>query len=117
VVHAPELFENSELLDLASDDPAYRQRSIDNLRRVVAVTETIADYFPLADSRLIVANVGGISTDRPYPIEKRTLLYRTIPAGVRGDRLRENRADSSEHGALPVAFRRPAASEYLHDAG
>jgi sialic acid synthase SpsE/sugar phosphate isomerase/epimerase len=75
VVHAPELFENSELLDLASDDPDYRQRSIENLRRVVGVTEAIADYFPEADSRLIVANVGGISADRPYQIEKRALLY------------------------------------------
>ena len=52
-----------------------RQRSIENLRRVVGVTEEIADYFPEADSRLIVANVGGISADRPYQIEKRALLY------------------------------------------
>lgn len=75
VVHAPELFENSELLDLASPDPAYRQRSIANLQRVVDVTLKIAPFFPKADSMLIVANVGGFSADAPFPIEHRTALY------------------------------------------
>jgi len=76
VVHAPELFENSELLDLASDDEAYRQRSIVNLQRVVDATQTIARFFPRADSRLIVANVGGFSADEPLPKAQRSLLYR-----------------------------------------
>jgi len=75
VVHAPELFENSELLDLAADDQAYRQRSIDNVKRVVAATELIGDYFPRADSLLIVANVGGFSADAPVALDKRPLLY------------------------------------------
>lgn len=75
VVHAPELFENSELLDLASDDAAYRQRSIDNLQRVVDATQAIARFFPRADSRLIVANVGGFSADEPLPKAQRPLLY------------------------------------------
>ena len=75
VVHAPELFENSELMDLASDDAAYRRRSIYNLARVVQATQTISEFFPRADSRLIVANVGGISADRPFPKDKRALLY------------------------------------------
>lgn len=76
VVHAPELFENSELLDLAADDEKYRARSIENLRRVVAATAVVGDYFPHADSLLIVANVGGISADAPFPVEKRVRLYR-----------------------------------------
>ena len=75
VVHAPELFENSELLDLVSDDPAYRQRSIVNLQRVVDATQRIAVFFPQADAQLIVANVGGFSADAPLPIERRELLY------------------------------------------
>ncbi len=78
VVHAPELFENSELLDLAADDASYRQRSIENVRRVVAATETIARYFPRADSRLIVANVGGFSADAPRPQAERAMLYERI---------------------------------------
>jgi sialic acid synthase SpsE/sugar phosphate isomerase/epimerase len=75
VVHAPEVFEHSELLDLAADDEAYRQRSIDNLKRVVEATKVIGNYFPRADSLLIVANVGGISADAPFPLDKRKVLY------------------------------------------
>jgi N-acetylneuraminate synthase len=75
VVHAPELFENSELLDLAADDSAYRQRSIANLQRVVDATLAIAPFFPNADSLLIVANVGGFSADAPLAQENRAELY------------------------------------------
>jgi sialic acid synthase SpsE/sugar phosphate isomerase/epimerase len=75
VVHAPELFEDSELMDLASDDLAYRQRSIVNLQRVVEATQQIAEFFPNADGRLIVANVGGISADAPRPKAERAMLY------------------------------------------
>lgn len=75
VVHAPELFENSELLDLVADDPAYRQRSIDNLQRVIDATMQIAEFFPRADARLIVANIGGFSADQPRPLAMRAELY------------------------------------------
>lgn len=83
VVHAPELFENSELLDLASPDDAYRQRSIANLQRVVDATLKIAPFFPSADSMLIVANVGGFSADAPFPIECRTALYERFHSACR----------------------------------
>jgi N-acetylneuraminate synthase len=80
IVHAPELFENSELLDLAADDDAYRRRSIDNVKRVVAAAETIGEYFPKADSVLIVANSGGFSADAPLPAERRRHLYERFHA-------------------------------------
>ncbi|MGF0236716.1 N-acetylneuraminate synthase family protein [Rhodococcus sp. IEGM1300] len=76
VVHAPELFENSELLDLVADDLDYRQRSIANLQRVVDATLQIAEFFPNADSLLIVANIGGFSADEPFPVSQRAELYR-----------------------------------------
>ncbi len=75
VVHAPELFEHSELLDLAADDTAYRRRSIDNLKRVVEATQVLGEFFHRADARLIVANVGGFSADAPLPLDKREVLY------------------------------------------
>ncbi len=75
VIHAPELFENSELLDLASEDASYRQRSIENLQRVVEATLLIAPFFPKADTPLIVANVGGFSADEPFPLAHRPELY------------------------------------------
>jgi N-acetylneuraminate synthase len=80
VVHAPELFENSELLNLVSDDLEYRQRSIANIQRIVDVTHQIAEFFPKADSLLIVANVGGFSADKPLPVERRAELYRRFKA-------------------------------------
>ena len=75
VVHAPELFENSELLDLVSDDLEYRKRSIENMQRVVDATQQIAQFFPKADSHLIVANIGGFSADAPLPFKSRVGLY------------------------------------------
>ena len=75
VVHAPELFENSELLDLAAEDPAYRRRSIDNLQRVVDAAALISAYFPQADAVLIVANAGGFSADHPFPPDRPPSLY------------------------------------------
>jgi N-acetylneuraminate synthase len=74
-VHAPELFEASELLDLTSANPAYRRRSIDNVQRVVDATEEIRSFFPNADSALIIANVGGFSMDAPLPASHRADLY------------------------------------------
>jgi sialic acid synthase SpsE/sugar phosphate isomerase/epimerase len=78
VVHAPELFENSELLNLASDDDLYRERSIENIKRVVDATHKIGKYFPNADSYLIVANIGGFSADAPYDKGERIRLYETF---------------------------------------
>jgi N-acetylneuraminate synthase len=75
IVHAPELFENSELLDLVSGDLAYRQRSIDNTKRIVEATEQMRVFFPHADSALIVANIGGFSMDTPFPPDRRAMLY------------------------------------------
>ena len=75
VMHAPELFENSELLDLVSDDLNYRTRSIDNIKRVIDATEALRPFFPNADSALIVANIGGFSLDQPVSKDKRRIYY------------------------------------------
>jgi N-acetylneuraminate synthase len=83
VVHAPEIFENSELLDLAADDSAYRLRSIANLQRVVDATLALAPFFPNADSLLIVGNVGGFSADAPFAMEHRAELYKRFHEACR----------------------------------
>lgn len=75
VVHAPELFENSELLDLVADDAGCRRRSIDNLQRVVDATLQIGEFFPHAKDRLIIGNIGGFSADAPRPRHTRAALY------------------------------------------
>ena len=66
VVHAPELFENSELLDLASPDSTYRDRSIKNMQRVIDLTIELKKYFPSTSTPMIVTNIGGISMDQNF---------------------------------------------------
>jgi sialic acid synthase SpsE/sugar phosphate isomerase/epimerase len=69
VVHAPELFAGSMLMDLASPDEAYRQTSLRDTQRVIDITRNLKRYFPKTAKPLIVANVGGFSMDAPIPRE------------------------------------------------
>ena len=70
VVHAPELFEGSALLDLASPDQAYRDESIVNMQRVIDLTVDLKRFFPKTARPLIVTNIGGFSMDKNFsPLE------------------------------------------------
>lgn len=64
IVHAPELFAGSHLMDLASPDPDYRKRSVAETQKVIAITNELKKYFPRTSTPLIVANVGGFSMDQ-----------------------------------------------------
>ena len=75
VVHAPELFAGSHLMDLAAPDEAYRRHSIAETQRVVAVTRDLKRFFPKTDRPLIVANIGGFSRDRPLVPSERPQYY------------------------------------------
>jgi len=59
VVHAPELFANDHLIDLASYDDDYRLRSIDEMKRVVTESLELRSYFSKSDDIQIVLNAGG----------------------------------------------------------
>jgi sialic acid synthase SpsE/sugar phosphate isomerase/epimerase len=65
VVHAPELFKESNLMDLASPDKEYRDQSIKETQRVIEITKELNKFFPKQDKPLIVANIGGFSMDKP----------------------------------------------------
>jgi N-acetylneuraminate synthase len=67
VVHAPELFSGSRLMDLASPDEAYRSHSIQETQRVIDITRMLRKYFPKETRPMIVANVGGFTMDEPLP--------------------------------------------------
>jgi N-acetylneuraminate synthase len=69
VVHAPELFANSRLMDLASPDEAYRQQSILETQRVIDITRDLKRFFPRTERPMIVANIGGFTMDAPLPPE------------------------------------------------
>ena len=67
VVHAPELFAGSRLMDLASTDDAYRNESIYETQRVIDITRNLKRFFPKTKRPLIVANIGGFTMDEPLP--------------------------------------------------
>jgi N-acetylneuraminate synthase len=83
VVHAPELFAGSRLMDLASDDEDYRQFSIRETQRVIDITRALKRWFPKTERPLIVANVGGFSTDEPLPATEKPRLYETFFRSLR----------------------------------
>jgi N-acetylneuraminate synthase len=65
VVHAPELFAGSHLMDLATDDEKYRKQSLQETQRVIDITRSLKKFFPKTKRPLIVANIGGFSMDAP----------------------------------------------------
>jgi sialic acid synthase SpsE/sugar phosphate isomerase/epimerase len=67
VVHAPELFAGSRLMDLASQDEAYRRTSRAETQRVIDITRGLKRFFPRTARPLIVANIGGFTMDEPLP--------------------------------------------------
>lgn len=75
VVHAPELFSGSHLMDLATDDKDYRNESLKETQRVIDLTREIAQFFPNTDRPMIVANIGGFSMDKPLPREVMPSYY------------------------------------------
>lgn len=75
VVHAPELFAGSKLMDLAAPDEAYRQESIQETQRVIEITRKLKAFFPNASRPLIVANIGGFTMDAQLPQEVITSYY------------------------------------------
>lgn len=67
VVHAPELFAGSRLMDLASPDASYRAESLRETQRVIDITRGLKSYFPKTKRPMIVANIGGFTMDEPLP--------------------------------------------------
>lgn len=70
IVHAPELFSESRLMDLATPDDEYRNYSIKETQRVVNITKELKKFFPKTTKPLIVANVGGFSMDKIISSDK-----------------------------------------------
>ena len=75
VVHAPELFKGSRLMDLASPDEEYRQYSIMETQRVIEITRSLKKYFPNTLCPMIVANVGGFTMDELLPSDQLSEYY------------------------------------------
>ena len=67
VVHAPELFTGSRLMDLATPDDAYRRESLRETQRVIDITRSLKRFFPNTKRPPIVANIGGFTMDELLP--------------------------------------------------
>ena len=75
VVHAPELFSGSRLMDLASPDKEYRQYSVRETQRVIDITRSLKKYFPATERPMIVANIGGFTMDELLPNDQLDSYY------------------------------------------
>jgi len=78
VVHAPELFSGSRLMDLASPDDDYRAFSVHETQKVIDITLALKRYFPNTARPPIVLNIGGISTHEVLPESAKPKLYETF---------------------------------------
>lgn len=78
LVHAPELFSDSRLLDLCAIDKNERALSIKNLQRVCNFCEYLADATGQQSKIKIIANVGGFSTHDFKDKSERPGLYEVI---------------------------------------
>jgi sialic acid synthase SpsE len=76
VVHAPELFKESHLMDLATPSNEYRKISMIETQKVIDITRKLKKYFPKELKPLIVANIGGFSMDAPFPEELKESYYK-----------------------------------------
>lgn len=81
VVHAPELFRNDNLLDLCSPDGAKRKFSVENLQRVIDVTQKLKKHFDVKNKVYIIAHVGGFSIDEP--ISGKEKLYENLEMSLK----------------------------------
>jgi N-acetylneuraminate synthase len=78
VVHAPELFRGDHILDLASSDKQYRERSILEMQKVIDLTRALKRWHPRTAKPLIVTNAGGMSAAAAYPKVERQEYYKRV---------------------------------------
>ena len=87
--HSPDLFAGDFLLNLASDDDAHWERSIRELQRVVDTTREMQQHFTRgadakadAEGPVIVASLGGFTTDAFVAPAEREQMYARVAAGL-----------------------------------
>lgn len=83
VVHAPELFAGSKLMDLATPDEALRRYSLQQTQAVIDITRGLKRFFPKTKRPPIVANIGGFTMDEPLPPEEKAERYRIFAQSLK----------------------------------
>jgi N-acetylneuraminate synthase len=82
VVHAPELFAGSKLMDLATSDEGLRRYSLEQTQAVIDITRGLKKFFPKTKRPPIVANIGGFTMDEPLSAERKAECYRIFAASL-----------------------------------
>lgn len=82
VVHAPELFAGSKLMDLATADEGLRRYSLEQTQAVIDITRGLKKFFPKTGRPPIVANIGGFTMDEPLSSERKAECYRIFAASL-----------------------------------
>jgi sialic acid synthase SpsE/sugar phosphate isomerase/epimerase len=82
VVHAPELFAGSKLMDLATSDEGLRRYSLEQTQAVIDITRGLKKFFPKTSRPPIVANIGGFTMDEPLSPERKAECYRIFAASL-----------------------------------
>ena len=87
--HSPDLFAGDFLLNLASEDDDHWERSIRELQRVVDTTREMQQHFTrsadatgVTDGPVIVASLGGFTTDAFVAPTERERMYDRVAAGL-----------------------------------
>jgi sialic acid synthase SpsE/sugar phosphate isomerase/epimerase len=87
--HSPDLFAGDFLLNLASEDDDHWERSIRELQRVVDTTREMQQHFTRgadakadAEGPVVVASLGGFTTDAFVRPEQREAMYARVAAGL-----------------------------------
>ena len=87
--HSPDLFAGDFLLNLASTDDTHWERSIRELQRVVDTTREIQQHFTRgadakadAEGPVIVASLGGFTTEAFVAPSEREAMYDRVAAGL-----------------------------------
>ena len=82
VVHAPELFAGSKLMDLAATDEGLRRYSLEQTQAVIDITRGLKKFFPKTERPPIVANIGGFTMDEPLSPERKAECYRIFAGSL-----------------------------------
>jgi N-acetylneuraminate synthase len=82
VLHAPELFAGSKLMDLATSDEGLRRYSLEQTQAVIDITRGLKKFFPKTKRPPIVANIGGFTMDEPLSPERKAECYRIFAASL-----------------------------------
>lgn len=78
VIHSPELFSGDHVMDLCSKDKIYRERSINELQRVINIARQLGKYFNKSKNPLIIINAGGFSLDDFTPASHKRDMYKLV---------------------------------------